>query len=451
MASPGADSCPVRKTVAFGEEGSEEVYFADVWDRTPAEPARKLTYQDLLELKEIQRSLPRATQLDDPISGKPASHFLREVPIGLLPLLSEASVPSSQESSAASSPVVSPSPTPSGSATPPWMSLSPSRPKPPSVASTPWVPSHLAHLAPKKPPPQRQKPTFAFLPLLDTPPSSEAPSPYTSRPSSRSSSPDPEVHSDTDHSHDPPTPSLTNASLDSSPLSRASSVSPEPSFLQLPILRGKGGDHDHHLAPHSYERDYSHDIDVDLSDVLSSSMSSLKIRHSRSVSPPPPSRTTAWHAFPARDRTPQPSVSPQRSDASSRTSSRNPSPARRRNVMILNGVEIDLDDDEDDDAHTPASSTPDACRSPCAAGPTPLRPCMSPPSASTPTHLSPELTRERQLPSTPTLSCSPVPSSPPGRCTKSLCSPIRFQRDRNAVLTQSGYQHKIGSQGRATP
>lgn len=38
-------SCLTRKSVAFGEEISEEVYFADEWDRTPTEPARKLTYQ----------------------------------------------------------------------------------------------------------------------------------------------------------------------------------------------------------------------------------------------------------------------------------------------------------------------------------------------------------------------------------------------------------------------
>lgn len=33
------------KCVAFGAEGSEEVYPADVWDRTPSEPARRLSYQ----------------------------------------------------------------------------------------------------------------------------------------------------------------------------------------------------------------------------------------------------------------------------------------------------------------------------------------------------------------------------------------------------------------------
>ena len=34
-----------RKCVAFCAEGSETVYPADEWDRTPAEPARNLSYQ----------------------------------------------------------------------------------------------------------------------------------------------------------------------------------------------------------------------------------------------------------------------------------------------------------------------------------------------------------------------------------------------------------------------
>ena len=34
-----------RKCVAFCKEGTETVYPADEWDRTPAEPARKLSYQ----------------------------------------------------------------------------------------------------------------------------------------------------------------------------------------------------------------------------------------------------------------------------------------------------------------------------------------------------------------------------------------------------------------------
>jgi hypothetical protein len=34
-----------RKCVAFCAQGSETVYTADEWDRTPTEPARKLSYQ----------------------------------------------------------------------------------------------------------------------------------------------------------------------------------------------------------------------------------------------------------------------------------------------------------------------------------------------------------------------------------------------------------------------
>lgn len=43
--TPSESRCHHRKCVAFGAEGSEEVYTADEWDRTPTEPARKLTYQ----------------------------------------------------------------------------------------------------------------------------------------------------------------------------------------------------------------------------------------------------------------------------------------------------------------------------------------------------------------------------------------------------------------------
>ncbi|KAF9448230.1 hypothetical protein P691DRAFT_669863, partial [Macrolepiota fuliginosa MF-IS2] len=76
-----------RKTVCFCDDGEEQIWFADEWDRTPVEPARNLSYQDILELKEIQQSLPRAQQPADKIGGKPASQFLSTVPIGLLPLL----------------------------------------------------------------------------------------------------------------------------------------------------------------------------------------------------------------------------------------------------------------------------------------------------------------------------------------------------------------------------
>ncbi|KAJ7663942.1 hypothetical protein DFH06DRAFT_925378, partial [Mycena polygramma] len=76
----------LRKCVAFNAEGSEEVHWADEWDRTPTEPAKRLSYQELLELKEIQQSLPHAPQPADAHSLRPAKQLLSMVPIGLLPL-----------------------------------------------------------------------------------------------------------------------------------------------------------------------------------------------------------------------------------------------------------------------------------------------------------------------------------------------------------------------------
>jgi len=85
-----------RKCVAFCGDGSETVYTADEWDRTPARPARKLSYEDLLELEEIQLSLPRANQLPDTITGRPGKLFLSRVPIVLLPLLGSSASPKSR-------------------------------------------------------------------------------------------------------------------------------------------------------------------------------------------------------------------------------------------------------------------------------------------------------------------------------------------------------------------
>ncbi|KAG6812119.1 hypothetical protein H0H92_004286 [Tricholoma furcatifolium] len=405
--SPGLNShaynpCPTsscRKTVAFGKEISEEVYFADVWDRTPTEPARKLTYQDLLELKEIQRSLPRADQPPDPVSGKPAEKFLNQVPIGLLPLLtdSEPSTPS---------PVASPPSTPTVYA---WTPRTKAQPPP----STQWVPPHLQHLVPSRTAPQRQKQSFAFLPLLETPPSSAASSPYPSSPSSRDSSLD-RYHSDTDHSSlDPPTPSLTHASLDSSPPSRASSLSasPEPSFLSLADAdfdyRGRKG------LPPSFSR-------ARAPGARESSPSYINM-----------SNTTAWHAFPNRSKTLQaraPSISPQRSDSSSASDA-----PRKQNVMIVNGIEIPLDDeDEDDDDDEDATPPPTSTTPPARIIPG-LVPLLPPISISLPAPAPVPRTPPRaraqspQSTSTPQLSCSP---SSPGRCAMSLLSPVCFQREK---------------------
>ncbi|KAI6139662.1 hypothetical protein BKA82DRAFT_1007386 [Pisolithus tinctorius] len=77
---------PIKKHVAFSEEGTEEVHEADEWDRTPAE-IQRLTYDDVLKLKMLLRELPRAEQPADVLSSKPfANVFLAKVPIPLLPL-----------------------------------------------------------------------------------------------------------------------------------------------------------------------------------------------------------------------------------------------------------------------------------------------------------------------------------------------------------------------------
>ena len=51
-------------------------------------------YRDLLELKEIQRSLPHANQPPDVVTGRPGKQFLSGVPIVLLPLLGSGGSPS---------------------------------------------------------------------------------------------------------------------------------------------------------------------------------------------------------------------------------------------------------------------------------------------------------------------------------------------------------------------
>ncbi|KAK0207686.1 hypothetical protein IW262DRAFT_1418832 [Armillaria fumosa] len=146
VGSPGLDHGQSRKCVAFCDAGSEEVHIADEWDRTPSEPARSLSYQDMLELKAIQRTLPRANQLPDMYTGKPASQFLSKVPIGLLPLLPTSSPP----------------------------------PPPASPAYTRQQPSEErnSYFPPSSPPNNNNKAKkFAFLPLLETPPSPPTPPP----------------------------------------------------------------------------------------------------------------------------------------------------------------------------------------------------------------------------------------------------------------------------------
>lgn len=70
-----------HKTVSFpaGTALCTNVHEADEWDRTPVAATRKLSYQDILELKEMQIALLKNT---------PAfPQLLSTVPVGLVPLL----------------------------------------------------------------------------------------------------------------------------------------------------------------------------------------------------------------------------------------------------------------------------------------------------------------------------------------------------------------------------
>ncbi|KAK0444725.1 hypothetical protein EV421DRAFT_2018491 [Armillaria borealis] len=138
----GLDIGQSRKCVAFCDAGSEEVHIVDEWDRTSSEPARSLSYQDMLELKVIQRTLPSTNKLPDMYTGKPASQFLSKVPIGLLPLL----------------PTSSP-------------------PPPASPAYTRQSSEELTSYFPPSSPATNGAKKFAFLPLLETPPSRSPPTP----------------------------------------------------------------------------------------------------------------------------------------------------------------------------------------------------------------------------------------------------------------------------------
>ncbi|TFK68736.1 hypothetical protein BDN72DRAFT_653317 [Pluteus cervinus] len=405
--SPGLE-CPhhPRKCVAFGADGSEVVYVADEWDRTPAEPARHLSYQDLLELKEIQRSLPLANQPSDPMTGKPASHYCSAVPIGLLPLCSESNPAPMNASSNTSSP--SPSPTSSIPNSPThWASSFKARdaviaPQPRQLQ--PWHPPHFTQSLPGKPTSQPQKPKFSFLPLLDTPPTSATNSPFTSNPSSRTPSPD--------HLADPPTPTLTNASLDSSPHSHpSSSSSPEPPFFQLPPPKKR--DESHHFGPddscnphHLPQRSsgFQHDALYPGLPAAFSNMRFQPVGHGQNGSV---------------------QASSQRS--SSNQTLKPPPTKRRKNIIVINDMEIEVDDDDDEDEYvdcrtaTPVvSTTPVPCQSPVSTTDSKTKHPPSPPRTPSPQY--------SWRSSTPQL-----PSSPPRTngyvCeATSLGSPIRFKR-----------------------
>ncbi|KZV63742.1 hypothetical protein PENSPDRAFT_691354 [Peniophora sp. CONT] len=214
-AAPGL----TRKCVSFcAEDGPSSIWAADEWDRTPADVTAKLSYKDMLELKAIQNSLPRAEQPGrDPYcsDGRQRVQVLRTVPLGLLPLL-PAEHSASTDSPSTASPVSTPptsarasrSPSPLRPASPPRTSFASYPPRPSAHSPNSWrtwsppvksqhplakqtpTPSYpprpnstSSYLGPpartptatRAPPP---RPKFSFLPLL---PGSNSPSPPSSR------------------------------------------------------------------------------------------------------------------------------------------------------------------------------------------------------------------------------------------------------------------------------
>ncbi|TBU41010.1 hypothetical protein BD309DRAFT_869119 [Dichomitus squalens] len=204
-----------RKTVSFcGGNELEEIFFADEWDRTPAAVTPKLSYQDILELKQLRINLPYSpppppprqpftTSL--PSTAKPAfpisrfataaSHtpskwknrsepqrhdvdpailpYLDAVPIRLLPLLPQSSPEPEPPSDAPEPHPQTPTPTASPEARP---TIQPPSEPPELRIVEPAIPAPVQptpSLSPSAPSqPRTKKPNFSFLPLLpieDTP------------------------------------------------------------------------------------------------------------------------------------------------------------------------------------------------------------------------------------------------------------------------------------------
>ena len=418
-------------------------------------------YREVLELREIQRSLPRANQLPDPLSHKPVPQYLSAVPLALLPLLPESDSGGSRDHSLSppESPMRRSSPvSPTSPASPDWMVVPPRLPTPPPTTQH-GHPAYLSHLLPAQPVPVRPKPKFSFLPLLETPPASTPSSPYPSTTNSRSVSPD--VLSD-DQSHHPSTPSLTNASIDSSP-SRTSSASPDPpSFLQLPPLHHRAFqvDNQYSKPPYGHHKSYFPPFSEHHPDSLNDTMPhplpfavrAIRLEASASPSLLPPSplslspTPTSVGSSPKNFETrPLPctenlvgSSKPMRrrnfmvvndmeieidADDSSVDVPSSPKPSRPRNVILVNGMEIEVDaEDENAEEEPSKSAPPGACSSPTSFEPT-LEPAMV------------------SIPLSPSPSPTPSPPPPPSRSLPDLKNSPRVapehQRDQSSSITPS--------------
>ncbi|KAJ8085140.1 hypothetical protein PM082_003924 [Marasmius tenuissimus] len=356
----GSGSSTPKKCVSWcsqdhkGTGYLEEEFTADSWDRTATEPTRTpLSYKDILELKAIQRSLPCAQQLPDPFTGKPVNQYLSTVPIALLPLLpdsaphtplstpnlspnsstvgtphgsgnssptipspefSQRSTPRSSPeqstlSSARNSPHVSPLPSPNRSP-----NRSPERnasvhahtPK----ISSPLVPSYPPTPGPPTFPPRntpsntlspatpraRPKPTFTFLPLLETP--------VTSPPASAPVSPPSSTVDLNTQALDAALGSLYNKDKDKDSFSQNEEDSPPPTpALTVTSLNG----------------DSCSEVDTELSDIGEDIPFGVSFK-----------KDARGHgSWRNRDR------------------SRTIKPKKKKNVIYINGEEVDLDGDDD--------------------------------------------------------------------------------------------------------
>ncbi|EJD07357.1 uncharacterized protein FOMMEDRAFT_16057 [Fomitiporia mediterranea MF3/22] len=79
-----------KRNVSFREKSEDEIHTADDWDRSPVDVAAKLTYGDILELKQMQVDTARDCARAQVAAGA-TPRYLTNVPLGLLPLLPETS------------------------------------------------------------------------------------------------------------------------------------------------------------------------------------------------------------------------------------------------------------------------------------------------------------------------------------------------------------------------
>ncbi|OJT15363.1 hypothetical protein TRAPUB_8073 [Trametes pubescens] len=195
-----------RKTVSFcSQEELEEIYFADEWDRSPAAVTPKLSYQDILELKQLRISLPytpppptsrQPFTTSSPSAAANASNkppfpvsrfatgpsftpskwrnrsqpqhadpeilpYLDAVPIRLLPLLPQSSPPERESSLPPEQHPQTPTPT----ASPERRPILPPPREPPEIKIEPAVTSPTSPTSPASPVRARMS-NFAFMPLL---------------------------------------------------------------------------------------------------------------------------------------------------------------------------------------------------------------------------------------------------------------------------------------------